>query len=84
MCIQILYRQNIENINKLRFINTKLFWKTRLPDIWKDPKCLLWWLQSYLAKTADISAGLKESDGCIHSPIQLKPVKNLPKVSYIL
>ncbi|XP_069964631.1 uncharacterized protein [Bactrocera oleae] len=71
--------QNIENINKLRFINTKLFWKTRLPDIWKDPKCLLWWLQSYLANTADICAGLKESDGCIHSPIQLKPVKNLPK-----
>uniref|UniRef100_A0A0A1XAA9 Decapping nuclease n=1 Tax=Zeugodacus cucurbitae TaxID=28588 RepID=A0A0A1XAA9_ZEUCU len=67
------------NINNLKFINTKLLWNSGFINIWKHPKSLLWWLQSYLSNSSDICVGLKDADGFIRMPVQLNQVKDLPR-----
>ncbi|XP_050340473.1 decapping nuclease DXO homolog [Bactrocera neohumeralis] len=71
--------QNMENINKLQFISTKLLWNSDHSNFWKHPKCLNWWATLYLANTSDLCVGLKDRDGVIRTPLQRKPVKDLPK-----
>lgn len=71
--------KNMETINKLQFISTKLLWNSDHSNFWKHPKCLNWWATLYLANTSDLCVGLKDRDGVIRTPLQTKPVKDLPK-----
>ncbi|XP_049305392.1 uncharacterized protein LOC125776565 [Bactrocera dorsalis] len=71
--------QNMENINELQFISTRLLWNSDRSNFWKNPKCVNWWATLYLAKTSDLCVGFKDKDGVIRTPLQRKPVKDLPK-----
>ncbi|XP_014087945.2 decapping and exoribonuclease protein [Bactrocera oleae] len=71
---------NTEEINRLRFIMTKQLnkndWKG---DILDHPKCLLWWLQAYLAKTSDICIGLRDQNGIVCTPVQVTRAEQIAK-----
>uniref|UniRef100_A0A0K8TXH2 Decapping nuclease n=3 Tax=Bactrocera latifrons TaxID=174628 RepID=A0A0K8TXH2_BACLA len=76
---QIDDMQNLENINELQFISTKLLWNSGHSKIWKNPKCLNWWATLYLANISHLCVGLKDRDGFIRTPVQRKALKDLPK-----
>uniref|UniRef100_W8BSV2 Decapping nuclease n=1 Tax=Ceratitis capitata TaxID=7213 RepID=W8BSV2_CERCA len=71
---------NMDEINKCRFINTKLLWTSQhTENIFNHSKSLHWWLQAYLAKSNDICVGLKDTDGVIRNEVVVNQVKNIPQ-----
>lgn len=80
-----LFSPNTEEINRLRFIMTKQLnkndWKG---DILDHPKCLLWWLQAYLAKTSDICIGLRDQNGIVCTPVQVTRAEQIAKVKILI
>ncbi|CAD6992614.1 unnamed protein product [Ceratitis capitata] len=69
---------DLNEVNKCRFIMTKLLWsRQRGEDVLNHPKCLHWWLQAYLGNVSDICIGLKDNDGVVRSPVQVRACKDL-------
>ncbi|XP_053945855.1 decapping nuclease DXO homolog isoform X2 [Anastrepha ludens] len=70
---------NLDEINECRFVLTKVVPKKPIGDIFDHPKCMLFWLQSYLANVNDIFIGVRNLDGVVNTPVQMKRVQDMPK-----
>ncbi|XP_004536099.1 decapping nuclease DXO homolog isoform X1 [Ceratitis capitata] len=70
--------QNMEEVNKSRFLMTKLLRAGNYSEeTLNNPKCLIWWLQSYLTDTQDICFGLKNRNGIINHPVRVNTVNDI-------
>ncbi|XP_050340496.1 decapping nuclease DXO homolog isoform X1 [Bactrocera neohumeralis] len=71
---------SMEEMNKLRFILTKqLNTNGIMGDYLNQRKCLRWWLQAYLAKTSDVCIGLRDQNGIVRTPVQIKRAEDIAK-----
>ncbi|XP_054725252.1 decapping nuclease DXO homolog isoform X1 [Anastrepha obliqua] len=70
---------NLDEINECRFVLTKLLPEKPIEDIFDHPKCMLFWLQSYLTNVNDIFIGVRNLDGVVNTPVQMKRVQDMPK-----
>ncbi|XP_011190451.2 uncharacterized protein LOC105217240 [Zeugodacus cucurbitae] len=78
---KIVNTHDMDEINKLTFIETKLIKENSFEDdILYHPKSFLWFLQGYLANIKHICVGVMDENHTVHTPVQVKQIKDITKI----
>uniref|UniRef100_A0A1L8EBH2 Decapping nuclease n=1 Tax=Haematobia irritans TaxID=7368 RepID=A0A1L8EBH2_HAEIR len=72
---------DIDALDKCRFVFTKQLWKNLNPWV-KQRKLLKFWIQSYLSNVDDLYVAYKNDDGNVTLPIEYIKVSTIPQEQF--